>query len=84
MTDKPTGGPAYPQATQTFQDSMSGGRYVLTEQYGGMTLRDYFAGQALAGFCSNFNGSNMDPSWFEQHGAPNAYAVADAMIAARD
>tara|TARA_R110000851_G_scaffold143022_1_gene281824 strand:+ start:395 stop:619 length:225 start_codon:yes stop_codon:yes gene_type:complete len=49
----------------------------------GMTLRDYFAGQALAGFCSNFNGSNADPSWFEQHGAPNAYKVADAMLEVR-
>ena len=49
----------------------------------GMTLRDYFAGQALAGFCAGFTGANIDLSWFEQHGALNAYKVADAMIDAR-
>lgn len=50
----------------------------------GMTLRDYFAGQALAGICANsgwndtFHGSVNDPS------AKASYAMADAMIAARD
>lgn len=50
----------------------------------GMSLRDWFAGQALAGFMANCDtaGSNgwlgiLDVS------ARNAYVVADAMIAAR-
>jgi hypothetical protein len=49
----------------------------------GMSLRDYFAGQALAGICANsawndnFHASVSAPS------AQAAYAMADAMIAAR-
>ena len=80
MTDKPTGGPAYPQATQTFQESRTEGGYVLKEQSGGMTLRDYFAGQALAGYLSY--GQKWDNG---ANGAAVAvYYMADAMIAARD
>lgn len=50
----------------------------------GMSLRDYFAGQALAGLCSNFTGGNRDSDWFEQYGAASAWQIADAMIAARE
>jgi hypothetical protein len=61
------GGPAFPQ------DS---------DQYGpqGMSLRDWFAGQALARFAS-------DPetcSWDYKMMAKAAYAQADAMIAERE
>lgn len=45
----------------------------------GMSLRDYFAGQALVGFSAN-------PQWLEtSHSttAESAYAAADAMLAAR-
>ena len=46
----------------------------------GMTLRDYFAGQALAGICASdlYAGENI----FKM--ANMAYANADAMIAERD
>lgn len=45
----------------------------------GMTLRDYFAGQALAGIASrqNYHGIATAP-------AKEAYAIADAMLAARE
>lgn len=45
----------------------------------GMTLRDYFAGQALAGICTGcgFQGGPWD------HMALDAYRAADAMLAAR-
>jgi hypothetical protein len=86
MTNKPTGGPAYPQATQTFQENMSGGRYVLTEQQDGMTLRDYFAGQALAGDMANGSegvfGSDVSDDYLAMR-AEFLYRMADAMIAAR-
>ena len=48
--------------------------------YGGMTLRDWFAGKALAGIAVN-------PNWDEQNfiwAADAAYAAADAMIAHRN
>ena len=49
------------------------------EDENGLTLRDWFAGQALAGVLSN---SNMT---FERNNeaAEVAYSVADAMLAAR-
>ena len=67
MTQKQTGGPAYPIETAELL-------------WKGMTLRDYFAGQALASqtLCE------PDVQWIEQYGAKNAYRIADAMIAAGD
>ena len=45
MTDKiDDGGPAFP--------CMPGGE-IMREQYSGMSLRDWFAGQALVGFLAN-------------------------------
>ena len=48
----------------------------------GMTLRDWFAGQALAGFCSM---SNRDGEWTWDAGSAStrAYEMADAMLAER-
>lgn len=46
----------------------------------GMTLRDWFAGQALAGMASN--GSYDQMTWEEQ--ARAAYGAADAMLMARE
>lgn len=49
----------------------------------GLTLRDYFAGQALAGFLSGrkeaYDGSATEADWF----AGAAYDVADAMLRKR-
>jgi hypothetical protein len=50
---------------------------VMSEDGKGMTLRDWFAGQALAGLLAN--GGAV--SWEDD--ATNAYTVADAMIEAR-
>jgi hypothetical protein len=46
----------------------------------GMTLRDWFAGQALAGMLAD--GSRGWTNW-PDHPAIEAYGVADAMLAAR-
>lgn len=65
MTDKPTGGSAFPHS-----DPVRGA-------FSGMSLRDYFAGQALAGLCAT--GESDTPSAYAQV----AYAMADAMFAER-
>lgn len=69
-SSKPTpyeGGPAFPCAEQRAPDGS-----LLVHAYPGMSLRDWFAGQAL----SQTIGS-------EEHRADHAYRIADAMIAAR-
>ena len=64
------GGPAFP-GLHPSKDC----RY----QDAGMTLRDYFAGQALAGILASANfGSTKD--WI----GGKAYEAADAMLAARE
>lgn len=61
-----TGGPAFPTVA---------GQNVYSN---GMTLRDWFAGQALA-WAGNNEWFNSDP----KHVAKRAYHMADAMLAAR-
>ena len=83
MTQKNDGGPAFPQK-RLYRDGQ-GIDHEIHET--GMTLRDYFAGQALAGIM----GPNYD--WFTSgtetgsrthEAAFFAYSLADAMLAARD
>ncbi len=65
MTRKDYGGPAFPQPGATQRKS------------GGMSLRDWFAGQALMGVLANRGHST--PEWL----AKTSYEVADAMIKER-
>ena len=67
--------PAFPQQFNgTTEPSLSG-----------MTLRDYFAGQALAGSLEQGVEDDMHCSWWHDPTkiAKRAYAVADAMMKAR-
>jgi hypothetical protein len=48
--------------------------------HNGMTLRDWFAGQALAGFMASTN----RPTTIARDDAEWCYIVADAMLAARN
>ncbi len=73
MSEIKDGGPAFPQY----------GFDKVAERFtsqGGMTLRDYFAAQALAGICANQDnrvyGNSMEF-------ARAAYRLADAMLTAR-
>ena len=61
------GGPAFPVREEDGQ-----GGY---EQHKGMTLRDYFAGQALAGILSSDNKPECDDRKAEW-----AYSLADSML----
>lgn len=49
----------------------------------GMSLRDYFAGQALAGMCAHPDGLHLITAEALREDANLAYALADAMLAAR-
>lgn len=72
------GGPAFPTVVHGMT-AFSGQPTIDT--YEGMTLRDWFAGQALCGMLSagipvTINGAKM-------HHEETAYAIADAMLAQR-
>jgi hypothetical protein len=49
----------------------------------GMSLRDWFAGQALAGICS-LSDEMGNAQWTWQAAATSAYSMADAMLATRE
>ncbi|MEH2695625.1 hypothetical protein GFL93_12625 [Rhizobium leguminosarum bv. viciae] len=52
-------------------------------EHPGMSLRDYFAAQALAGICANTAWNDTFHSSVSAPSAHAAYSMADAMIAAR-
>jgi hypothetical protein len=68
------GGPAYPSGL----DSSTETAWPVNE---GMTLRDYFAGQALAGLIAS---KLHSLAFATQDDAAYCYGVADAMLAARE
>ncbi len=75
MTEQPKdGGPAF----ACMAVDASGDRYGEW----GMSLRDWFAGKALAGLASNCDEAGLS-SWCAAPLADRAYEIADAMIAAR-
>lgn len=81
------GGPAFPQFDVVAGDRDGHGDAIeaYTTATGGMSLRDYFAGQALMSLphlCAH--DTLLDGMTFEQHVARNAYRLADAMLAARE
>jgi hypothetical protein len=91
------GGPAFPAPMFTRQ---ADGQPMCPQEFGlgGMTLRDYFAGQALAQLIKREireirkDGRKMDcfglddspeVPWHTSHIASESYAIADAMLVAR-
>lgn len=66
--------PAFPTPERTL--GAGGG----TKWSDGMTVRDYFAGQALSGMCAGAPGSHLVPP----NAAKLAYEYADAMLAERE
>lgn len=77
MDEKKTtddGGPAFPHSVQI---NLSPGQYASASAPDGMSLRDYFAGQALVALAHYKNEQSCTGS------ADLAYAFSDAMIAAR-
>lgn len=84
MTKREDGGPAFPVHGGYDGDDPRNG--ILG---GGMTLRDWFAGQALPGVvrqCANDLSFGMPDgiSSIEELFARNSYRIADAMLKARE
>lgn len=81
MTDAPNP-PAFPCEAQGDRSVPPEHDYIQTGIYSakfpGMTLRDWFAGQALAANADN----NLDV-WSHAEVAADCYAYADAMLLAR-
>jgi hypothetical protein len=77
MTTKDDGGPAFPHGTPIL---LADGTY--RDGRVGMTLRDWFAGQALSGFVAHPS-IKLDEEDVGVELARAAYAFADAMLAER-
>lgn len=81
---KPDGGPAFPTRSNVGANDF----------ISGMTLRDWFAGQALAGIMANperwrdiqrlYDKGKMTYDDASKSNATKAYSIADAMIAERE
>lgn len=69
------GGPAFPAH-----------HFDLADNEHGMTLRDYFAAQALAGWLASYSPDATHPAGRGKEGdvAEMSYALADAMLRARE
>jgi hypothetical protein len=82
MNEKPDGGPAFPADIQR-RDPVTTEWDELPPQ--GMTLRDYFAGQAMTAIDIDalVREAGMGADAAVSHRARLCYAFADAMIAAR-
>lgn len=77
MSDKNDGGPAFPLQAMSAPGS---------EITWGMSIRDWFAGQALAGMLAGFSKGERDggPARFHESNCDTAYQIADAMLRARE
>ena len=83
---KPDGGPAFPHKETRVEGPLT----VATRQHNGLSLRDYFAGQAMvaiiakgAPVCNMHHGQSALDAAIAA-GVIGAYAYADAMLAERE
>lgn len=84
MSNKNTGGPAFPAYQSGHSGKAANTRFVPD---GGLTMRDYFAAKALNALLvdaprgTSFGVDHMDTN---MNYAMAAYAIADAMLEARN
>lgn len=76
------GGPAFPDMPALYARDPDGPVRLIPGQ-SGMTLRDYFAAHAMIALHASDARGGMWNEGSATHCAKNAYAMADAMIAAR-
>lgn len=81
MSNEQTGGPAFPHHI------VCENGWAETQKLQGMTLRDYFAAKAMPAvyteYCEDARATGFDEGWIDGV-AHDAYAMADAMLKARD
>ena len=79
---KPDGGPAFPVLHETCQ------RINESEMYSGMTLRDYYKGQALIGLANRLTDERFEHLFNGTQGGMKeaivAGVLADAMLQERE
>lgn len=83
MSNKDSGGPAFPCALGWIETDMNSGAQTsvdVRDVCHGMSLRDYFAAQALHGICAHADTWGLTTSPKIAH---QAYELADAMLFAR-
>lgn len=80
MAEKDTGGPAFPIQEQMQPEVHTG---WFSPGQAGMSLRDYFAGQALTGLCAAVDDYSPSRLLDMEGFAVDAYSMADAMLAER-
>jgi len=73
-----TGEPAFPCDEPDLNKGHWDGKYEIHKHHPGMSLRDWFAGQALAS--RGMYGANVR----EKEVAEECYQIADAMLAERE
>lgn len=80
------GGPIAPNMIQHIPLGDGFSQITRLESAGGLTIRDWFAGMALQGWLASYEGSAIHPVIYETQldVANQAYAMADAMLAARE
>lgn len=90
MSEKDTGGPAFPVSTRPMEEEVGFGHQDSnsTWQFGGMTLRDYFAAKAMQAWVSTSPkiGETQLQMNNEEHAkliCEHAYDWADVMLEAR-
>jgi len=72
---------AFPSSEAIYRNDIVG-----VKENSGMDLRDYFAGQALAGGLEQGVENDMQTNWWHspERIAKRAYAIADAMMEERE
>ncbi len=85
MNKSDNGGPAFPSSATKAVMGRDGSIEPSPFEFGGMSLRDWFAGQALAGLAQTYSAAAFRDQWVLTFAdvAKNAYDYADAMLAAR-
>lgn len=86
MPIKNDGGSAFP-VTQQREELQEGGYRTVTEQHAGMSLRDYFAAQALPALIDVESTADLGAGrCMFDHAvvAREAYELADALLEARE